>query len=103
MDNTQEAKYVIVKDVDNKIEYQEVYDREIDRALVASRREKLEILKAKKLEIEAEIAEYEAEIALAEKIIAIADAKKEAEEKARLEAEQVVAEEPAKEDIILNV
>lgn len=73
-------EYVIVSDVENKIEYQEVYNKELDRNVVANRRARLEALKEQKLDIEKEIAEIEAELELAEKIIAIADEKKAQEE-----------------------
>ena len=82
-------EYVIVSDVENKIEYQEVYNKELDRTVVANRRARLEALKEQKLDIEKEIAEIEAELELAEKIIAIADEKKAQEE--------VVVEEPTNE------
>lgn len=85
----QEVKYVIVSDVENKIEYQEVYNKELDRETVANRRARLEALKEHKLDIEKEIAEIEAELELAEKIIAIADEKK-AQEQAELEAQNEV-------------
>lgn len=85
----QEVKYVIVSDVENKIEYQEVYNKELDREAVANRRARLEALKEHKLDIEKEIAEIEAELELAEKIIAIADEKK-AQEQAELEAQNEV-------------
>jgi len=84
-------EYVIVSDVDNKINYQEVYNKELDRNVVANRRARLEALKEQKLEIEKEIAEIEAELELDEKIIAIADEKKAQEE--------VAVEEPATEEI----
>lgn len=83
-----EAKIVIVDDIDNKIKYQEVYEKELDRTNVANRRARLEALKEQKLDIEKEIAEIEAELELAEKIISIADEKK-AEEEAKAEAEVV--------------
>ena len=102
-----EVKYVIVKDVDNKIEYQEVYDKEVDRTVVAAQREKLEEYKRQRADLDQKIAEIEEALVVAEKIIAIADAKK--EEEARLEAERKAAEvepeavEPAKEEIVINV
>ena len=99
-----EVKYVIVKDVDDKIEYQEVYDKEVDRSVVAAQREKLEEYKRQRADLDQKIAEVEAELVIAEKIIAIADAKKLAEEEARLEAENAEEEvEPAKEEIVINV
>lgn len=92
----EEVKYVIVSDVNNKINYQEVYDKEIDRDVVAAQRQRLEEFKQehdelelKKAEIERRMAEVEAEIAHAEKIIAIADEKK-AQEQAELEAQNEV-------------
>ena len=83
-----EAKIIIVDDIDNKIKYQEVYDKELDRTNVANKRARLEALKNDKLDIEKEIAEIEAELKLAEKVIAIADEKK-AESEAEAEAEVV--------------
>lgn len=77
-------EYVIVSDIENKIEYQEVYNKELDRNAVANRRARLEALKEQKLDIEKEIAEIEAELELDEKIIAIADEKK-AQEQAEIE------------------
>jgi hypothetical protein len=103
-----EVKYVIVKDVDNKIEYQEVYDKEVDRTVVAAQRERLEEFKKQRADLDQKIAEIEAELVIAEKIIAIADEKK--AEEARIEAEKVEAEkveaaavEPVKEEIVINV
>ena len=80
-------EYVIVSDIENKINYQEVYNKELDRTVVANRRARLEALKEQKLDIEREIAEIEAELEIDEKVIAIADEKK-AEELARLEAQE---------------
>lgn len=83
-------EYVIVSDIENKIEYQEVYNKELDRNAVANRRARLEALKEQKLDIEKEIAEIEAELELDEKIIAIADEKK-AQEQAELEVQNETA------------
>ena len=83
-------EYVIVSDIENKINYQEVYNKELDRTVVANRRARLEALKEQKLDIEKEIAEIEAQLELDEKIIAIADEKKAQEE-------VVVEEQPTEE------
>ena len=76
---------IIVNDVDNRIEYQEVYNKELDRNAVENKRARLEVLKAQKLDIEKEIAEIEEALEVEERIVAIADAKKEAD---RLAEEQ---------------
>lgn len=82
---------VIVNDVDNRIEYQEVYNKELDRNAVENKRARLELLKAQKLDIEKEIAEIEEALEVEERIVAIADAKKEAERLAEeKEANEVV-------------
>lgn len=85
-------EYVIVSDVDNKIEYQEVYNKELDREVVANRRARLDALKEQKLNIEKEIAEIEAQLELDEKIIAIADEKKAQETAVEVEEEQPTEE-----------
>lgn len=83
-------EYVIVSDIENKINYQEVYNKELDRTVVANRRARIEALKEQKLDIEKEIAELEAQVEQDEKIIAIADEKKAQEE-------VVVEEQPTEE------
>lgn len=101
-----EVRYVIVSDVDNMINYQEVYDKQVDRTVVQARREKLEEyrkkleeLRLQEEEVMAAIADIEAEIEVSEKIIALADAKKAEEETATEETVSEEVEAPAQPQI----
>lgn len=102
----QEVRYVIVSDVDNMINYQEVYDKQVDRTVVQARREKLEEyrkkleeLRVQEAEVMTAIADIEAEIEVSEKIIALADAKKAEEEVATEETVSDEVEAPAQPQI----
>ena len=64
-------EYLIVSDVDNIIKYGEIH--EINREEVANHRARLEVLRAQKADIEAEIANLEALIEKDEYIVKLAD------------------------------
>lgn len=87
----EEVKYEIVSDVDNKIEYNEIYAGEVDRVEIANYRARVEALKEQKANIEAEIAELEKLLEKGEHIIKLADEKR-AEEEAKNNEENAVVE-----------
>lgn len=82
-------EYVIVSDINDKIEYNEIHKGEVDRLEVAGYRARIEALKIQKTDIEKEIAELEALVEKGEYIIKLADEKKAAE---AVELESAVTE-----------
>lgn len=84
-------EYLIVSDIDNIIKYGEIH--EVNREEVANHRARLEVLKAQKADIEAEIAKLEELIQKDEYIVKLADQLKESAEPNSEEVQNVAGEE----------
>lgn len=82
-----DANIIIVSDDGNKINYQEVYTKQVDRTFIADRRARLETLLQQRQTIDEEVDKIEKELNALEQIVAIADEKK-AEEEAKAEVEE---------------